>query len=168
MDPLERLVGLLRTLIASHINDSPPHDWGVVESYNPAQHTATVRLAKGGLSGHIPVETVPGLAPTLPRGQAVRVAMEQGQPVSVAGVIHNQTHPPPMADLALEGDVYLGGAVTFGRPLLLGPVAVLPVASVTLRGALCALIGSTTTADGLYWCAQNATGGYHWVLVASG
>jgi len=168
MDPLERLVGLLRTLIASHLNAIPPHDWGTVESYNPALHTATVRLAKGGLSGQIPIETIPGVAPTLQRGQAVRVTMEQGQPVSVAGAIHTVTHPAPLADLAFEGDAYIGGALTLGRPLFLGQVAVLPLASVALRGALCVLVGDATTADMLYVCLQSATATYSWKTVVSG
>lgn len=168
MDPLERLVGLMRTLIASHINDSPPHDWGVVESYNPAAHTATVRLAKGGLSGHLPIETAPGLTFMLPRGASVRVAMEGGQAVSVAGLVHNATHPPPAADLALENDAYIGGVLTLGRPLLLGQVAVLPPPTAALRGALAVLVDGTTTADQLVWCAQSATGTYSWITVTHG
>jgi len=50
----------------------------------------------------------------------------------------------------------------------LGPVAVLPVASAVLRGAVCVLVGNVTTADGVYACLQSATGTYSWKLITSG
>jgi hypothetical protein len=164
----ERVVGLLRALQAQQMDDERPHDFGPVQSYNPAQHTATVTMARGGLTGHLPIETVRGVRVPLRRGDVVRVALERGQPATITGFIHTQANGPAAADLAMEGDVYLGGSVTLGRPLYLGAVVVLPPASADLRYATCILTGDAATADVLKVCLQSATGTYSWVSVATG
>jgi hypothetical protein len=127
-----------------------------------------VTLARGGLSGHLPIETVRGVSVPLRRGDVVKVTLEQGQPVSIAGFIHTAQNAPASADAAIEGDAYFGGTLTLGRPLLLAGVAVLPTATADLRGALCIKVGDATTADVLYVCLQSATGTYSWKQIITG
>jgi len=158
----------IRSLVRRMMQLERWHAFGLIETYDPVSHKATVCLMPdGAMTPPIPV-LVPwlGVRQSPVQGTQCKVLIDRDRADSVIGVAYSASDPLPAAGLAMEGDVYLGGLVTIAKGLMLTRVPALPPVTIDNRGEMIVLTQTSDfavgPADGLYIALQNAAGAMVW------